>query len=441
MILLLWACAGPGAPPPADAGGTGDGGSTAGTPGLGLSVDPEVGSILRASWEQPGGQARLRFRVAGEEWREAPTPEPGEGERRAALVGLPYGAEVEAELWLDEALSASAKAWTDPLPDGAPQPAFVEGDPTAWDPQTPFLLLSLAHEGLGSWVLVLDRQGRTVWARKNPNLRVALHPRVSREGSHLLIDENSYWGSFDQGADSRLLRMRLDGSELEELRTPGLHHPFVDLPDGSILYAAMDRTSETLVRRWPDGRLETVWDCKSLLATLGESGFCGSNTLWYDEASGRVLDSLYSLETVVELDLATATPTRWFGNIADSWAFEPEEARFWWQHGACLTAEGTLLLSTKGTDAAHETLVREYALDEERQTLVQVWSFGEGEGIYGGVMGEAHRLPGGNTLHNYGSATRIREITPEGRVVWDIDWELSTLGRSTPIADLDALMP
>ena len=56
-------------------------------------------------------------------------------------------------------------------------------------------------------------------------------------------------------------------------------------------------------------------------------------------------------------------------------------------------------------------------------------------------MGEAHRLPNGNTLHNYGSNARLREVTPEGQVVWDVQWSGSLIARSTPIEDLYALMP
>ena len=52
-------------------------------------------------------------------------------------------------------------------------------------------------------------------------------------------------------------------------------------------------------------------------------------------------------------------------------------------------------------------------------------------------MGEAHRLPGGHTLHNYGSTARIREFTPAGDVVWDTQWGGGqTLGRTEVIEDL-----
>jgi hypothetical protein len=84
-------------------------------------------------------------------------------------------------------------------------------------------------------------------------------------------------------------------------------------------------------------------------------------------------------------------------------------------------------------------VVREYAVDEATQTLQEVWSFGTGQGVYGDTLGEAWRLPAGNTLHNYGSEPRVREITPDGVVVWDIVWpDYPHIGRSTPL-DLSQL--
>ena len=57
-------------------------------------------------------------------------------------------------------------------------------------------------------------------------------------------------------------------------------------------------------------------------------------------------------------------------------------------------------------------------------------------------MGEVHRLPGGNTLHNYGEESRLREVTPDGAIVWEVWWEGDEhIGRSTPFADLYDLAP
>ena len=86
--------------------------------------------------------------------------------------------------------------------------------------------------------------------------------------------------------------------------------------------------------------------------------------------------------------------------------------------------------------------MREYRMDESTETLELVWSAGEGEGLRSWNMGEAHRLENGNSLHNLGDGGRLRELRPDGTVVWDLDWgEGYGLGRTTPIADLYALLP
>lgn len=436
-LLLLLACG------PDKGGGDPDDQDTALPTELTVEVEVDAvhASHLWVTWSQPeAASTQVHYRVVGEEWRVSPAREAEAGEQRQVLVGLPFEAEVELWVQAGEEASETLTVTTGALPEGAPQASAVEGDPEAWDASSPFVLLSLADNSFGSWILVIDRQARVVWARQSPTQRISLHPRVSLDGSELLLDDNSFWAAFDGGAGSALVRMKLDGRVIEEIPLAGLHHPFTDLPDGSIVFTAMERSSETLDRRWPDGTIETVWDCMDLLEAVGDSGFCGSNTLWYDPATGRVLNSIYSTETIVEVDLDRGEAVRWFGHTTGAWTFDPPESIFWWQHGGYLTEAGTLLTSSKGVDAAQETVIREYMLDEENQTLVEVWSAGEGQGIYGSVMGEAHRLPGGNTLHNTGSATRLVEYTPEGAVVWDVDWAASTMGRSTPIEDLYALV-
>ena len=129
------------------------------------------------------------------------------------------------------------------------------------------------------------------------------------------------------------------------------------------------------------------------------------------------------------------------------WSFDPPESLFDWQHGVTYTPDGNLLLSTHASTTSEEGVVREYVIDDEARALVEVWSFGVGDGINAYYLGEAHRLPGGNTLHNYGSTARIREATHEGEVVWDVEWVdergnlCNLIGRSNPIEDLYALAP
>ncbi len=144
----------------------------------------------------------------------------------------------------------------------------------------------------------------------------------------------------------------------------------------------------------------------------------------------------------MEIDRLTGESLRWFGESSGSWSFEPEDSSFYWQHGVTYTDEGNLLLSTSDVEGGEETLVREYHLDHDTSVLEQVWSFGQGEGLYSASHSDARRLPGGNTLHNLGQTARLREITPDGTVVWDMSWgDSHVLGVATPLEDLYEFMP
>ena len=115
----------------------------------------------------------------------------------------------------------------------------------------------------------------------------------------------------------------------------------------------------------------------------------------------------------------------------------------------------TLLVSTKlhesnpfYTPVLDTLAVRQYALDYEGKMLTEVWSFGEDQGIAGDTAGEAHRLYNGNTLHNYGSGARTREIAADDTLVWDIKWSGGDSegsgrlpGRSVFLADLYDFTP
>ena len=410
-----------------------------------------MGSLLRVTWEQDfAASSWLEFSVDEGVWLTSPAVDRAVGSAEELAIGTPFGTEVSVRVAWAEGVSETITATTDALPGGAPVASLVEGDPDGWDADSPWVLVCMYDAGsasiTGAWAFIVDRQGRTVWAQEASTARVNMHTQLGASGDSILIDQNSFWTVFDLGSSARVHRINIEGEVTQTWDTPGLHHPFTELPDGTLAWGAISGyfTDESLKTLSPDGTERTLWSCREFLDAEanggGEEDYCGSNTLSYRATTETFLYSFFSLETIMEVDAQTGELVRYFGHTGEAaWQFDPPESAFWWQHGGHYTESGTLLVSTKGTDAAKETLLREYAFDDDNQTLVEVLSFGEGEGVYGETMGEADYTIGGNLLHNYGSASRLREITPEGVVVWDVDWDAEMMGRSTPIPDLYAL--
>jgi hypothetical protein len=448
--------------PPTDDTGTsipdddsGLGGTTGQLVGsLSAKVSDDVGSIIVVKWNQAeSADTHLEFSFESGSWLSSRTRTRDAGVQQDLILGVPYERTVTWRLVVQGGKSAytspDATIKTDDLPSGLPENKVDEDawDPTLQEPTAPYWFVGIAPGGYPTatwWTMIVDRQGRVVWAMEPVEERTSMHAHVARDGKTLFLDRSSFWTTFDRGADSTIDQVTIDGDVVHTFETPGLHHPFDDMPDGSIAYgAAQADGSEKLEIVTPDDDTEEVWDCGDWRASIGSGGGCNSNTLRYDEASNKFLFSFYNFNSIVEIDRDSGDVERWWGHETGSYAFDPDDSAFWWQHGGYITSAGTLMTSTNETSGGKATIVREYEIDDKTQTLHEIWSFGEDEGIYGGVMGEATRLPNGNTERNCGGTSRMQEVTPDGTVVWDIEWENGSadIGRSTYITDLYDLAP
>ncbi len=416
-------------------------------------LDDRIASIVVVSWTQDvAATAYLEFRTDDGPWRTSRRRTVDPGPATELLLGVPFDVDLTFRVVNDfgdgPLATEEIAATTGHQPDGLPEPSLLRKDPTRWEPSGRFLLGSIAEaEGTWDpgtyWRFILDRQGRYVWAQQVPDEHWSIYVQVSRDGRDILWDDATYWKEIvDMGPDGRVLRTKIDGTVVETYPTPHLQHAFVELPDGSIVWGASLAVEDRLMRVSADGTEEQLWSCLEYLDDIDYGEYCIHNGLFYDEDRDSFLFSFYSLDTVFEIDRATGEVVRSFGQVPGSWDFDPPESTFWTQHGPSYTTAGTLLVSSQRSADDEEGVVREYALDDDERALRQVWSFGEGEGIEMPSAGEAHRLAHGNTLHNMGSAARVREITPDGAVVWDVAWESPRLlGRTLLVDDLYAFAP
>jgi arylsulfate sulfotransferase len=161
----------------------------------------------------------------------------------------------------------------------------------------------------------------------------------------------------------------------------------------------------------------------------GTKDWCHANGTCYDARHDSILVSLRTQDCIVKFDRKTGK-LRWIlgahGNWRAPWAeklLNPDASVAWQfhQHDCSITPSGTILCFDNGnhraqpfarsTPAAQNySRAVEFAVDEAKGSVSQVWSYGErpGEHIFAGFQGGAMRLPAtGNTFITYGGICSI----------------------------------
>ena len=412
------------------------------------ALDEQIGAVVRVAWWQArDGVGRVEYRFEGEDWLVSPARERGAGEQTQALVGIPYDTDVELRVVLEtdgEQVEGDVLvARTGPLPDPTLAPRLLAADSTRWEPGGRWLITSLNATQMGwrsgqFYAFILDRQGRVIWARPTEGQHFTLAAQVARDGASLWVDDNTFWSNLAEEPPCQLHRLTLAGGVSESVEIPDANHPWTELPGGRIAWWALPGGGLGELRvREPDGSRWVLLTCEDPQNPFSNDESCLANTVSWREDDDSFLVSLALQDLVLHLDGQDGEILHRFGPRDDAWGFDPPESAFYLQHGVAFTDAGTLLLSAHAGEADETGVAREYALDEAAGLLRQVWSFGEGEGVRADLGGEAQRLPGGNTLHGYGTTPRLREITPAGEVVWDLAWEEGyLLGHASFVEDL-----
>lgn len=406
----------------------------------------EVATLLQVAWTQEvGGPTWVEYAWGDQVGSTPPvTREPGDA--GATLLGIPGDTEVTWTVAVEvdgvPTRSQAQVAATGSVPYTLPEPALVTWDPALASPE-PWVLGSVdaSRDSWYSgpyWVFIADREGRIVWYREIPDYRATMWPRVSRDGTALVFEENAML-STDPTRTSTLTWMTLDGTVGRQETLPDLGYTWDELDDGTLLYDHItDFVDVGLNHLASDGTLTEIWSCTDWL-TAGPPTDCYTNTVRWSQERDTVLWSMYDANTVVELDRATGQVLWTLGDLG-TWAVDPPSSAPVLQHYPGWTPEGTLLLSTHCQDEPGQR-IREFAQDEAGQVFREVWTWGDGDlPYYSTYSGEAQRLANGNTLINYGTDGAIQEVTPDGQVAWEVAWPGSyLLGHNTLVGDLYAL--
>lgn len=388
---------------------------------------PDVATIIEVHWRQDVAPETswIRFSDGDGGWFESPRREGTTGTHREVLLGVPEATDVSFELVAEVdgqmVTSRTFMTTTGAAPDRMPRPALERYDEGLTSPH-PWLLVEIS-ESTGfegpHWVQIVDREGRIVWYFKpaggeNGSLVESFFPRVSRDGTHLTIDQQK---RFDAGYELLLTTLDFEYRETITLSPAIENYDITD--DGHILYT----NGPTLVERSPTGTTRDLWTCD----------FCAAvpNTVNWDPATDTVALAFPTENTVTVIDRASGTVVASFGDHG-SWAIEPD-VQLGFPHWPVLTEAGTMLLSTQA-DGSHRFV--EFELDPGQQVVRQMWIYQEPPGT--GPRGMIVPIPGTtHRLANHGQNGVVAEVvTADKRVVWSVDYGTRILGNSFLVDDL-----
>ncbi len=310
----------------------------------------EVESLVYVSWEQDAaGTAWVEYSFDEGEWLSSPPFEAGAGGHEQVLVGIPYLADLQwrvvAEIDGQQPSAEGEQASAGSLPDGLPVGTIAVSDEAAWEPTGNYLLSSICQE-TGSWdpgnywTFIVDRQGRPVWASLAPDQHWTLFSQISVDGSYILWDESTYWLDWGMsgGSGTTVHKQYLD-AEIDVVPADGIVHAFVELPDGTLAWGSEFNTGgdEALVELAPGTEDPViVWSCEEDYPG-GARAYCASNGLFYRESTDSYLYSFWDESVVIEVDRATGESLWWAGGVDGSYAFEPTDSQFDFQHGVSYT--------------------------------------------------------------------------------------------------------
>ena len=426
----------------------------------------QITSVAYVSWtlQESADSARVEYSFDEGVWLSTPVRDATVGDHEQIVLGVPYGATLQWRIVVEqEGGTVTTEEQSIEVGDLPPTMPSAEVDifEDEWVDETGNYLFTsvteldpLFHTDAGFWLVIVDRQGRVVWAMEGPYAVWTFFPKTSRSGEYLLWDESYYWTTFGGAADNgRINQMKLDGEIVHSWAAPNMHHSFDDLAPGTIVWNNIEGNDDILYLSVGDEPPERLWSCLDWIFAEGlgiEANpaweECACNALSWNEDRGTVLVSIPGHEIVLELEIDTGE-VLWFAdpNRDLGYLVTPENAKWHWQHEPVLLPDGNLLLSCGVYDGApgwtfDHTAAFEYSIDEQAQTLTLDWAYVSEESWAFAYRGGAERLPGGNTLHFYGDVGGARELTPDGDVVWQLRFHRpggdAWIGRCRFIEDL-----
>ena len=395
-------------------------------------VSPQISTVVDVSWSTSvPTTGYVEFGPTKDDLgTRTPIDAAATGNHAAILLGLTadtpvYFRVVTSEGGADVAASDVQTIRTGVLPVGLP--ALTR----TGDGFTGFVVVPVL--GATSAVTILNANGDIVWYRTDESGLDAYRVRLSLDGTSVLY--NAAQISGEPSADSALVRVSLDGSQVTRIPIPFLAHDFVEMPDGTLGAIAFDDMTDAtgarvrgnkIVEVAPDGTQRTVWtswDCFDPTTTPGDDpaqGWTFTNALNYDPAAGAYYVGMRNFSSIAKVDRATGTCAWVLGTYGATMKFAAGSARFLHEHQFEVVGDHILVMDNDGA-GGDVSRVLEYQLDFTAMQATQVWSYMANPPVYTFVLGQPIRLADGGTFVNWSTAGQMERLDASGTSMWKLN--------------------
>lgn len=418
-----------------------------------VTASPLLANVLTVTWEtEIEGTSWVEWGEVGALDRE--TPHAGAGTEHAVTVlGIPVAGTVELRAVTETVDGARLESATQTLTLAPPEPPLPE------------LTLEVPNDELGGYVLmnvgepqhytvlIVDRQGRPVWYADGGETALSTSSVISRDGKAVLF--NSYPLQMLEPSGS-VRRRELDGSSESRVETPGQHHDFVELPDGSIAYLATrlgewggesiigdgiyqsDGAGGSTERFSAWNELEPYAMCNHFQPVLYADDnwdWVHANSLRYEEGEDTFLLMSRNLDALFAIDRQTGVIDWQLGGTDSDFPL-PDGEGFDHAHFSDAWPDGFTVFDNGLHRSPHLSRVSEYAYDADARTATRVWSFDRD--TFDDSLGDVKKLDAGYLISwsTEGLATQVDEA---GATVWEVRAPADfRIGHVTLVEDLYA---
>jgi hypothetical protein len=406
---------------------------------LTISTSPKIPTVGIVAWSTTLAdltEAHVSFGLDTTYGMTAPV-DLSQASYRTLLLGMKpsrtYHFQVAATNAAGTCTSGDLTLATGPAPNGLASPTITTNNASAL--YGGFLVtgqysLALIGGKGGAPAFILDKEGAFVWWYTVANSD-ATGVTMSYDGNYMWINSVNV-----PNGTAHVHRVSMDGITDEDHSTEftGLSHQLTVLPDETVaFYAYGSNGCDDIRLRTPDGTVTTLVNART---AHGGTSACHVNAIFYSSTDDTLVFSDLDNNCLTKITRTGQTvwvlnggapggPTSSFSGGAVIWKGGEHGFHILglddfviFNNNSLQPAGSTASWGTSAGDGKG-SLAIEVKLDLGAMTATQTWAY-QGVGLADDVLGDAQRLPNGNTMVDFATKGTIEEVDPSGNVVQQI---------------------